>query len=223
MTHDSIAIILASTLTLLIAGCQLPDHAGVPEPVIDGRLKSRLTIAEVTQCVQAAANARGYQISSRRIWDYSLGLREGRRVWTVYPRDPNGTASSWCIVDDDSGAVDFVMPMLQPSTTASISDDRLARIARALGENSYPMSLEDFLKQAQLHGVEAAGGGRETDQLWFLDYTLRQEKDSPERFEVRCFYLQPQGDFGQKLVVRAELAYWDAKVNRYRLVPDRSR
>ncbi|MBX3735811.1 MAG: hypothetical protein KF715_03900 [Candidatus Didemnitutus sp.] len=201
----------------LLSGCQVPS----PAPVMTGRLSSRMTIAQVTDRVQSEAKLRSYALTSTSQWTFSLGLDKGRRIWTVYATAPDGSPNSWFRVDDDSGAVDFIMPMLQVSASASVADDRLTRVAKALEEIVYPLPLDDFLKQAQLAGSAAQSGGRLSETIWFLEYTLRHEKDSPERFEVRCYYMLPHGEFAEKLVVRAELAYWDEQLYRYRLVRDR--
>lgn len=208
-------------LALLFAGCQSPDHGPLEKRAV-GRLTSRMTIAQVTERVQSESTARGYAIAPSKDWSYSLTQQEGRRTWTIYPQARIASPSSWFIVDDQSGAVDFVAPMImQPSTEAAITNNSsLSRVAKALDNLVYPLPLEEFLRRAQLFGLTAESGGSNNETL-FLDYTLQREKDSIERFEVRCYYQFPQGEFGPKLVVRAELAYWDSNFNRYILKRDR--
>ena len=121
----------------------------------------------------------------------------------------------WLTVpDDDSGRAEFVMPEINLITPPPGSD-WLIKVHKALIKITYPVMLEDFLRQAHLDGIANSGGGGMPDGRSFLTYTLRSEKDSPVRFEVECYITTPDGWAGRKIVHGAEIAYWDALLNRY--------
>lgn len=220
MKAQSTSIALSLVATLILSGCAQIQPSSVSTGSSSGRVVSRLSIEEVTNRIEAEAANRSYQLAPKSEWTFALLIDGDKRRWNVVPgKIPTGNGT-WFSVDDATGAVEAVLPMLRPTPELVRADDRLQRSAQALGKIVYPLPIDEFLQRAQLAGLAASSGGRETETLWFLEYTLQQNGSSPERIEVRCYYETPQGRDGPKIVTRAEIAYWDAKVNRYLLTRD---
>lgn len=96
--------------------------------------------------------------------------------------------------------------------------DWLVKVKEGIRQVKFPIRIEEFLRQVHATGIDSDSGGTTLDGQVFLDYTLRKEKDSLARFELRCFVKTPEGWTGPKIVMRAELSYVDATLNRYLLI-----
>lgn len=195
------------------AGCTAPTG---PTASTDGVLVSHLTQARVKALAAAEARRNGFAVDATGPWTLSLDARQTGAIWTAMLQEPGKNPPGYWlqIADDDTGRAGFVMPQLK-AVGSPAGSDWLIRVQEALATIKYPIVLEDFLREAHLTGIENTGGGTAPDGRFFLTYTLHQEKDSPVRFEVECYYTAPDGWTGRKMVHGAELTYWDAARYRY--------
>lgn len=208
--------VILFTIVVCLTGCTSTpsdDSRG------GGVLRSRLTLEKVKEIAAARARENGFQVSASDPWGLSLRASERPYVWTVMLQAPGKAPPGyWLLVDDETGKADFMMPSVVKTREPPAGSDWLVKVKEGIREVKFPIRIEEFLRQVHASGIDSDSGGATPDGQVFLDYTLRNEKDSLARFELRCFVETPEGWTGPKIVTRAELSYVDATLNRYLLI-----
>lgn len=212
MTHtlSRLAGCVSLMLALFLnAGCV--SESSEPKPP-----GARLTPSQVKHIVAKRALANGWHVEASEPWDLTFQLRGHERVWVAILKTED--IDYWLLVDDATGSAEFMMPTLHPQEHPHPpGEDWLAKIDDGLARTKYPIGIEQLLRNLHLEGVTCDGGGRFDEKTFFLDYTLRHEKDTPARFNLRCYYLDPGTDAHPKIIIHAELTYVDSYVRSYRL------
>ncbi len=212
------SFVIGAAVCALIAGCAIAPTQSQQRPPNGGKVTSRLSVARVKEIAAARARANGFQVEASAPWTVALQVNEHGYLWVVTLVTQNGPAPYWLHVDDATGGAEFVMPIFQGQQKFAEDADWLIKVDESLKRSVYPIELESLMRAAHFATATPTGGGTTTDGRFFFDYTLREEKDIPARFEVRCYYTMPQGMAGPKIVIAADLAYVDAKTYRYLLV-----
>jgi hypothetical protein len=208
--------VILFTIMVFLAGCTSTPSA---DSRGGGVLRSRLTLEKVKEIAAARVRENGFQVTASDPWTLSLRADERPYVWTVMLQVPGKAPPGyWLFVNDETGKADFVMPTVVRTSEPPAGSDWLVKVKEGIRQVKFPIRIEEFLRQVHATGIDSDSGGATLDGQVFLDYTLRKEKDSLARFELRCFVATPEGWTGPKIVTRAELSYIDATLNRYLLI-----
>jgi hypothetical protein len=176
--------------------------------------------AQIKEIAAARVRDTGYDVNGTDPCQLALQIRPTGNVWVAMLLLPNGPSPFHLFIEDATGNAEYLAPIVKAEVLPQgDNSDWLIKVDSVLKHARYPIELETLKRAAYFTDSEFSMGGSENGRT-FLDYTIRQDGHGPARFDLRCFVTEPEGDGGPKMVTAAEIAYWDAKVYRYRLVRD---
>lgn len=213
--HRTVA---AALLAAILGGCTAAPVKSTKPSAPAVSTTPRLSLERVREIAVARTRANGFDVKVSDPWTFALQFNDNERIWAAILWLPGKTPFQ-LYINDATGEASFLAPEIHPDQRFAVGPDWLESVADVLSRTRYPIDLEEFMRAAHFAGAEFTMGGTTADGRPFLDYAMRRERDTPARFEVRCYYETPRGSSGPKIVTAAELSYTDAKVNRYLLTP----
>jgi hypothetical protein len=215
---------LAAFLLLLALGpvgdCFGQATSTPPSPSEKTPLISRLSVERVKEIASARIRTNGFPVKASDPWSIALQINEKGYTWAAHLLLPDVPSPFLIYVDDATGNAEFLTPVIHGEQKLPAGADWLVKISDALTQTRFPIELETLMRTTHFAGAKATGGGVKANRALFLEYTIRDEDDAPARFEIRCYYSQNHMPSSPKMITAVELAYVDAKLNRYRLVRD---
>lgn len=210
---------IAALLAMILGGCaSSPAPASKVSPV---STTPHLSLDRVKEIAVARTRANGFTTEVTDPWSLALQFNGNERIWVALLFQPGKSVPPFEVyVNDATGEANFLSPEVHGEQHFAADADWLEKIAGALAQVHYPIDLDDLIRTGHFAGAECSMGGSTPDGRLFLEYALRRESDLPARFVVTCYYTEPRGAAGPKMVTAAKLVYVDAKLNYYLLTPD---
>jgi len=161
-----IAGLLAFACLLLAGGCSTWGTSGANAVKDEHRpVRPRLSVAEVKKLAAARAQKNGFSEQASAPWQITLDVQDSGLRWcALLPRFGQGNPF-WLLIDDATGAAEFVTPEIHIEQNEIPGADWLSQVYNGLRAAKYPILLETLMRDAHCTSAQFSMGGSELDGL----------------------------------------------------------